>query len=150
MKVWAKYLLGVLLGILAAFILPTENPACLNVLAFLSELFIRVGRYIVVPLIFTTAICAVNKLRSSKLLLKTCLWTFLVIIISSLILTFVGLVSVLIVKLPRIPITVDIPSQVTHIDVKSMILSLFPVSGFNAIGEGSFLLVSLVFAFLIG
>lgn len=150
MKVWAKYLLGVALGILAAFILPTDNPACLNVLAFLSELFIRIGRYIVVPLIFTTEICAVNKLRSSKLLLKTFLWTGLVILASSLLLTFIGVISVLIVKLPRIPITVDIPSEVTHIDIKAMILSLFPVSGFNAISDGSFLLVSFVFAFLIG
>ena len=150
MKVWAKYLLGVALGILAAFILPTDNPACLNVLAFLSELFIRIGRYIVVPLIFTTAICAVNKLRSSKLLFKTFLWTGLVILASSLLLTFIGVISVLIVKLPRIPITVDIPSEVTHIDIKAMILSLFPVSGFNAISDGSFLLVSFVFAFLIG
>lgn len=64
--------------------------------------------------------------------------------------TLVGLVSILIVKLPRIPITVDIPSQVNHIDIKSMILSLFPISGFNAMLEGSFLLVSLVLAFLMG
>lgn len=150
MKVWIKYLIGLALGLLAAFILPTENAAFASAVAFLTELFIRVGRYVVVPLLFTSAIVAVNKLRSSKLLLKTTLLTVLIIVVSSLILTFVGLISILIVKLPRIPITVDVATDAFNLDVKGMILSLFPYSGFEALREGSFLLVCLVFAFIIG
>ena len=150
MKVWIKYLLGVALGILAAFILPTENAAFADSIAFLTELFIRVGRYVVVPLLFTSAIVAVNKLRTSKLLMKTTGLTLLIIVASSLILTLVGLASILLVKLPRIPITVDIATEAYHLDVKGMILSLFPYSGFDALREGSYLLVCLVFAFIIG
>ncbi|BDC94544.1 dicarboxylate/amino acid:cation symporter [Treponema bryantii] len=150
MKVWIKYLIGVALGILAAFILPTENAAFANAIAFLTELFIRVGRYVVVPLLFTSAIVAVSKLRTSKLLLKTTGLTVLIIVASSLILTLVGLASILMVKLPRIPITVDVATEAFSIDVKGLILSLFPYSGFEALREGSFLLVSLVFAFIIG
>ena len=149
MKVWIKYLIGLVFGVLAALILP-GNTAFTNAVAFLTELFIRVGRYVVIPLIFTSAIVAVNKLRSSKLLLKTTLLTVLIIVVSSLILTFVGLISILIVKLPRIPITVDVATDAFNLDVKGMILSLFPYSGFDALKEGSFLLVSLVFAFIIG
>ena len=126
MKVWIKYLLGVAFGVLAAFILPTENAVFANAVAFLTELFIRVGRYIVVPLIFTSAIVAVNKLRTSRLLWKTTGLTVLIIVLSSLIMTFVGLVSILLVKLPRIPITVDVATEMFHLDVKGMILSLFP------------------------
>ena len=143
-------MIGLALGLLAAFILPTENAAFASAVAFLTELFIRVGRYVVVPLLFTSAIVAVNKLRSSKLLLKTTLLTVLIIVVSSLILTFVGLISILIVKLPRIPITVDVATDAFNLDVKGLILSLFPYSGFDALREGSFLLVSLVFAFIIG
>ncbi len=150
MKVWIKYLIGLALGVLAAFILPTENAAFANAVAFLTELFIRVGRYVVVPLLFTSGIVAVSKLRSSKLLLKTTGLTFLIIVASSLILTLVGLASILIVKLPRIPITVDVATEAAHLDVKGMILSLFPYSGFDALREGSFLLVVFVFAFIIG
>ncbi len=150
MKVWIKYLIGVALGILAAFILPTENAAFASSIAFLTELFIRVGRYVVVPLIFTSAVVAVSKLRTSKQLLKTTGITFLIIAASSLILTFVGLISILIVKLPRIPITVDVATEAFSLDVKGMILSLFPYSGFEALREGSFMLVCLVFAFIIG
>lgn len=150
MKVWIKYLIGIVLGILAYFVLPIQNSTCISILNFLTELFLRIARYIVIPLIFSTGIVSINKLRSSKNLLKTSIWTFLTIICSSLIITIIGLVSILIVKLPRIPITVDIPSQIQNINVKSMILSLFPSSAFDSVREGSFLLVSLIFAFLIG
>ena len=150
MKVWIKYLIGVALGVLAAFILPTENAAFAESVTFLTELFIRVGRYVVVPLIFTSAVVAVSKLRTSKQLLKTTGLTFLIIAASSFILTFVGLISILIVKLPRIPITVDVATEIFTLDVKGMILSLFPYSGFEALREGSFLLVCLIFAFIIG
>ena len=149
MKVWIKYLIGVAFGVLAAFILP-GNAAISSAVAFLTELFIRVGRYIVIPLLFTSAIVAINKLRSSRLLLKTSLLTVLIIVASSLILTAVGLISILMVKLPRIPITVDTATEVFHLDVKGMILSLFPYSGFDALREGSFLLVCLVMAFVVG
>ena len=150
MKVWIKYLIGLALGVLAAFILPIENAAFADAVAFLTELFIRVGRYVVVPLLFTSATVAVCKLRTSKLLFKTIGLTFLIIVASSLILTVVGLSSILLVKLPRIPITVDVATEAFHLDVKGMILSLFPYSGFEALRDGSFLLVCLVFAFIIG
>ena len=150
MKVWIKYLIGVALGVLAAFILPTENAAFANAVSFLTELFIRIGRYVVVPLRFTSAIVAVSKLRTSKLLLKTTWLTVLIIVASSLILTLVGLISILLVKLPRIPITVDVATEAFNLNVKGLILSLFPYSGFEAVMEGSFLLVCLIFAFIIG
>lgn len=150
MKVWIKYLIGVAIGVLAAFVLPMDNPKCAEVISFLTDLFIRMGRYIVVPLLFTTGIVSINKLRSSKLLLKSTIWTFLIIILSTFILTVVGLLSIIIVKLPRIPITVDIATDVFHLDIKGLILSLFPFSAFDSLREGSFLLVSLIFAFLIG
>ena len=150
MKVWIKYLIGVALGVLAAFILPAENAAFANAVSFLTELFIRIGRYVVVPLLFTSAIVAVSKLRTSKLLLKTTWLTVLIIVASSLILTLIGLISILLVKLPRIPITVDVATEAFNLNVKGLILSLFPYSGFGALMEGSFLLVCLIFAFIIG
>ena len=62
MKVWIKYLIGVALGVLAAFLLPTDNAAFFSFVSFLSDLFIRMGRYIVLPLVFFTAIVALNNL----------------------------------------------------------------------------------------
>lgn len=150
MKVWVKYLIGIVLGLVVALILPVDNAVMANILSFLNELVIHIGRYVVVPLIFCTTIVSFNKLRSSKLMVKTSIWTFSIIIISTLLLTLVGILSILIVKLPRIPITVDTATDAFVLGVKNMILSLFPFSAFEAIREGSFLLVGFLFAALIG
>lgn len=150
MKVWIKYLIGIALGILSAVLLPLDSETGKSIILFLNELFVRFGRYIVVPLIFFTGIIATNKLRTSKLFLKTAGWTFLIVVVSSFLLTLVGLVSILMVKLPRIPITVDNVPEVSGIDVKAMILSLFPYSAFDSLREGSFLLISFLFAVFIG
>lgn len=150
MKVWVKFLLGIFLGILAALILPTGNASVYGCITFLTQLFVKFGRYILIPLVFTTAAVSVNKLRSSKLLWRTSKWTFGIIVLSSLMLTILGLISILIVKLPRIPITVDVAAEVPVLDVKGLFLSLFPESGINALTEGSYLLVCLVFAFVVG
>ena len=150
MKVWIKYIIGIALGLIVALILPVDNAVMAGILSFLNDLVIHIGRYVVVPLIFCTTIVSFNKLRSSKLILKTSSWTFSIIIISSLLLTFVGILSILTVKLPRIPITVDTSTDTFVLGVKNMILSLFPFSAFNSILEGSFLLVGFLFAALIG
>lgn len=150
MKVWMKYFIGAAIGILAAILLPWNNVTGSSIITFISTLCIRFGRYLVVPLIFTTVIVSINKLKMSGLVLKTSLWTGGIIIISSFILTLIGLFSVVIVKLPRIPITVDVSTEVASIDIKGMLLSLFPNSAFETLMNGSFLLVSFLFAIMIG
>ena len=150
MKVWIKYLIGIALGLLTAILLPVDSVAGANIIKFLTDLFIRFGRYLVVPIIFSSAIISINKLRTSRLLLKSTAWTSGIIVISSLLLALVGLVSILIVKLPRIPITNELAGQISGIDVKALILALFPYSAFDALKEGSFLLVAFLFGALIG
>ena len=150
MKVWIKYLIGIALGILTALLLPVDSAAGTSAVTFLTELFIRFGKYLVVPIIFSSAIISINKLRTSKLLLKSTAWTAGFMVISSLLLAFVGLVSILLIRLPRIPITNELAGEIAGIDVKALILSLFPDSAFDALKEGSFLLVSFLFGAIIG
>ena len=149
MKVWIKYLIGIALGVVSALVLPLDGAKSSEVLGFLTQLFINFGRYLVIPIVFSSVIVSICKLRSSKLILKTTIWTFSIIVISSLLLTLVGLLAISIVKLPRIPITIDGAPELVNINLKSLILSLFPLSAFDSLTEGSFLLVSFVFAFLI-
>src|SRR5574344_2168109 len=104
MKLWIKYLIGALLGVAFAFVLPSGNASIVAAVEFITEIVCRFGRYMVVPVVFFTAIIAFNRLRENKLLIKTGVWTGGVVVVSSFILTMVGLVSILFVKLPRIPI----------------------------------------------
>ncbi len=150
MKVWIKYLIGIALGVITALLLPADSVSAASVITFLTDLFVRFGRYLVVPIVFSSAIISINKLRTSKILLKSTAWTSGFIVVSSLMLALVGLLSILIVKLPRIPITNELAGEVAGIDVKALILRLFPDSSFSALKEGSFLLVSFLFGCLIG
>ncbi|MBR5646729.1 MAG: dicarboxylate/amino acid:cation symporter [Treponema sp.] len=150
MKVWIKYFIGIVLGIICALFLPASSVKAAEILSFLTDLFIRIGRYIVVPLVFASGIVAVNKLRSSKMIGKTVLWTFLIIVVSSLFLTFMGIISIVLFRLPRIPIIGDTTSEVVSIDVKSLILSLFPNSAYESLVQGTFIGAAFLFAFFVG
>ena len=71
MKVWLKFLIGSILGAICALVLPFENKALFSFLELVTEIVIRFGRYMVIPLMFFTAVIAFNRLRDTKLLIKT-------------------------------------------------------------------------------
>lgn len=150
MKVWIKYLIGVVIGIFFALVLPVSNPKVSEVVSFITEIAIRFGRYMVIPVIFFTGITAFNRLRETKLLFKTGIWTAVVTVVSSFILTLVGLLSILIVKLPRIPITIENAAETANLNIQDLIRSLFPYSAFESLNNGTFLLATMFFALLIG
>ncbi|MDE5898888.1 MAG: cation:dicarboxylase symporter family transporter [Treponemataceae bacterium] len=150
MKVWIKYLIGALFGVACAFILPTDNSGIAAAVQFVTEIITRFGCYMIIPVVFFSAITAFNRLRETKLLLKTGVWTGGIIAASSLLLAVVGLLSILIVKLPRIPITVDTVSEIPSLNVGQLVRAVFPYSAFESISNGTFILPAFFFAFLIG
>lgn len=180
MKLWIKFLIGAILGVIFSFILPTDNETVKYVIKFITEIVIRFGRYMVVPVVFCSVIIAFNKLRESKSLLKTAGWTSSIIVISSLLLTFVGLISIAIVHLPRIPVmntNSETVSQVVQEDmlfktisdalhgspenltnqlsvptlsIENLFRAILPYSAFDSIANGTFVLASFFFAMLIG
>ena len=83
MKIWIKYLLGCILGIIAALILPTENLVLQRVIAFLTDFAIRFGRYMLLPLLFFSMTISVCNLREDKKLLKVAFQTVGIVILSS-------------------------------------------------------------------
>ena len=89
---------------------------------------------------------AVFKLRNSNQLTKTALWTIGAILGTTLILTVLGLISILIFKLPRIPITGEKMTDLPSIVLKKMVMQLLPYSGFNSIADGAYLLPCFIFA----
>lgn len=150
MKVWIKYLIGIVLGITAAFILPLNIPSVDSAVSTLSEIAIRFGRYALIPLLFFGTAMSMFNLRNKKHILKTSLWTAGTLIGSTLILVALGLISILIVALPRIPITGEKISEVPAINIKEMILSVFPFSGFDSFKDGIFLLPVFFLAAFVG
>lgn len=150
MKVWIKYLIGIILGILAAFILPLNIPIVTSFVSSCSEFAARFGRYTLLPLLFFGVAMGVFKLRKNKLLGKTALWTIGTILGTTLILTLLGLLSILIIKLPRIPITGEKMTDIPNIDVHSVIMQILPFSSFDSLKDGIYLLPCFIFAGFIG
>ncbi len=146
MKLWVKYLLAMILGVATAFILPANNPEVTAIINALHEFAIRFGRFTLVPLLFFGISVAVFKLRSSKQLIKTASWTTMTILGTTAILCVLGLLSILIVKLPRIPITGEKITEIPSLGLKNFIMQIFPYSGFDAIKDGSYLLPCFIFA----
>lgn len=150
MKIWIKYLLGVILGFIASFAFPASSPQTLSTVSFIAEIFLRLGFYILIPLLTSSVIISAFNLSDSKMLLKSAFWTAIIITGSSLLLTFIGLFSVIFIKLPRIPITVEKLSSVTVLDISELIRKAFPASSLSSLSDGLFLLPVFIFSLVIG
>ncbi|MBQ0040101.1 MAG: dicarboxylate/amino acid:cation symporter [Treponema sp.] len=150
MKLWLKYLIGIGVGLVLAVILPPSSVQSKAALDFIVDIVIRFGRYTLVPVLFFSVAVSAFKLREEKQLFKTSIWTVSVIVCSSLGLMILGLVSALIVKLPRIPITTEKISEVVPFTWQVLVSKIFPYSGFEALIDGLYLFPCFVFAFLAG
>ena len=150
MKLWLKYLIGAALGFAAALILPFDSLQETAVLSFLTDLIVRIGRYALLPLLFFSGIMAIYRMHEDSLLLRASIWTGATIVLSSLLLTVLGFLSILIVRLPRIPITTERVNEIASVDLKAFCQEVFPFSAFEALTKGQFLLPTFVFALTIG
>lgn len=149
-KLWLKYLIGVVLGLAVFFVFKFNTSRSVDTLTFITEIAIRIGRYCVVPLVCFTGAVAFFELIQSKLIFKTVIWTAIVSVASSLILSIIGVVAILIVKLPRIPITVERATDTVSLGITDMIRSLFPYSSIETLLNGNFLFAPFLFALCIG
>ena len=150
MKIWLKYLIAIAVGILSAFFIPSDNAAVMGALNFIVEMVIRFGRYLIVPLLFFSIAYACYNLRNENLIGKTALWTFGSILLSSFGLMLLGLVSILIFKIPRLPINFEKVTDIPNFNWKDLLTNLFPYSGFEALLNGSYLLPCFIFAGFVG
>ena len=150
MRIWLKYLIAMVIGAASAVFLPPESAGAQALLDFVVELVMRFGRYTLLPVLFFSIATACFKLRDEKLMLKTGVWTFGTILVSSFALMLLGLLSALIIRLPRIPITIEKVSEVPVFNWHSLLTKIFPYSGFEALIDGAYLLPCFVFAGLAG
>jgi Na+/H+-dicarboxylate symporter len=91
----------------------------------------------------TISVC---NLREENKLFKVFLQTVAVIVLSSFVLMFIGLISALLIKLPRIPISGEKLSTPIILGLSEKILNLLPDSPFEALLDGAFLVPLYVFA----
>ena len=150
MKLWLKLLIGSILGICIGFIIPSDNQALLDNMAWLSELFIRIGRYVLVPMLVFSLTIAVYELRQDKKFWGLVLKTFPVMIICSAFVITAGIAAVRIFPPGRIPIDFE-QAEAISLNTANNVMAIFPSNMFAAItGDGVYLLPACIFAFFLG
>jgi len=150
MKIWIKLLVGSALGIVLGFIAP-ENQRFMEVLAWLEQFVLRVGRYALVPVLFFSLSIGIFELRKDGRFWPMVLKNVLLIATISAVVITVGVLATLAFSPARIPIMAVEQLELTRFDVAGSVMELFPFNMFSAlVGEGVFLLPFYVFAFFLG
>ena len=107
MKIWIKYLIGSVLGIIIAAISSSDSAFFNAAVDFAANIAIQFGRYSLYPVLFFGFTVSISKLRESRSLLKLSIYIAVFIILSSLLAALLGLISISISSPPRIPIFVE-------------------------------------------
>jgi Na+/H+-dicarboxylate symporter len=140
MKIWIKYLAGIIIGAAFALIVPQQNPTVLAVIQYLSDLAVQFGRYSLYPVLFFSFTIGVYELRESKSLFRLGAITTAIIIITTILLAVTGLFSVLIRNPSRIPIFVEGATEIGKVGIGESLKQLLPSSPFEAFTNGLFIL----------
>ena len=150
MKVWIKFLIGAVLGMIIGFLLP-ETPGVFSALLWLEKLAIGIGRYAVIPVLVFSLAIAVYELRMDEQFWPMFLKNFLLINVISIFVIFSGIVVTTIFSPERIPIETVEQVEVLGLSVAENIIDIFPSNMFSVLaGSGSYLFPVCVFAFFLG
>ena len=151
MKIWLKYLLGIIIGITLGVLISPENTVFRSSLEFLSKLTINIGRYTVFPIVFFGIGYGTFKLKQEKITGRIYLKTGIAILISSTILVLLSTGIVLLFSPDRIPIIIENKISYSFPGYKNILFSVFPMSLFQIFSENhNFLLPSAFLGFLLG
>jgi len=143
-------LIGSAIGILIGFVAP-ESQRFMEVLAWLEQFVLRVGRYALVPVLAFSLAIGVYELRRNGQFWPMFLKNFLMIAAISAFVILVGVLVTLALSPSRIPIMAEEQLETIGLDVAGGIMELFPFNMFGALaGEGVYLLPLYVFAFFLG
>ena len=145
MKIWLKYLIGIALGVTFALVAGAENTLFVQASEFLSKAAIQFGRYALYPAVFFGFTLSIFELRENRSLFKLALITSLIICVAALLLSFIGLLSVIIHTPTRIPIFVESISDIQALGIKESLLQLLPSSSFEAVINGTYILPLCIF-----
>lgn len=150
MKTPYKYLIGIGIGLVAGFFLPAADTAA-QIVNLLAELAMRLGRYLILPLIFFSLPVAVTKLRREQALSTVLTRTALYALTTAAALTIVGTLIAWLGNFGRIPVIPGTSPEMEVASLMDLLRSIFTFNGFSAlVGDPSFLLPLIVPAFIIG
>ncbi|GBU27069.1 hypothetical protein R84B8_00590 [Treponema sp. R8-4-B8] len=150
MKVWVKFLVGSVLGMIIGFLLP-DNESVFAALSWFEKLAIGIGRYTVIPVLVFSLTIAVYELRMDEQFWPIILKNILFIITAAIFVIFTGIAATMIFTPGRIPIETVEQVEVLNLNIGDNLLDIFPSNMLSVIATGGIYLFPVcVFAFFFG
>lgn len=150
MKIWIKYLIGIVLGITIAFLFPQDSELANNIINFLQEIAIKTSKYSLFPFLFFTLILGTYKLKESSSIFKIICFSAIFILVVSFLCSMFALLSITLFSSPRVPIFQEEGALNATLGMRDAFLRIFPPNAFLAFSESLFLLPICIFAVFIG
>jgi Na+/H+-dicarboxylate symporter len=150
MKIWVKLLVGAIFGVVLGFMLPfEESPSFAHAIEILSQLALRIGRYVAPPLVVFSLTVAIYELRQQGRFWRLVGKSLLVILATSVIVLTFGIgVTRLFFSNGRIPIIVESAAEIPPLSAEQSAFELFPSNMLSVLaGDGLFIFPLCVFAF---
>jgi Na+/H+-dicarboxylate symporter len=152
MKIWIKYLIAIITGFFLSRYIPESlfsDPGPL--LQTISRVILRIGTYLLFPLLFFSMAYGFYSLRIEKRVLPVLLKTLGIILATGILLTLLGLVSVLILSPDRIPVIIESDKIYSFPGPLEIFHSLFPENLFSIFDDAAPFLFPVAFlALLLG
>jgi len=150
MKTPYQYLLGISIGIGAGLLLKPSD-SLVEILQTIVDVCLRIGRYMVLPLIFFSFPVAVTKLRRTRKLGQVFQYSAYYTIVTSLLLTLLGTLLAWMLDFGRLSVIPGTAPDINFYDLKRVLHEIFSQNSFRVlIGNPSFLLPLIVPAFFLG
>lgn len=153
MKIWIKYLVASILGIIIAILLPSNLLEDTSFFDLFTKIIINIGVYAIIPFFFFSIGEGVNTLRQEGRLIKQLSKTMLYGILATVIVTFssVLVIAFMIIAKMKIPSIQQTAVISAGVDLLEGLAAVFPSNVFSVFSfESRFILPLYVFAFFLG
>ncbi len=151
MKIWVKYLIGLVLGIIAGIVFSNSSSAAVQAVKPYADIFIHIGRYSFYPLVFFSLTIGIHELLLNKKFFVIHRNTFLMIITAAFFTTIIGISITLLFSPERIPVLLEKKTVETIMPLSEQLFSIFPKNLFIIFSDnGNFILPTVFLALLLG
>ncbi len=151
MKIWVKYLAGLILGLIAGIIFSNNSAAALQVVKPFVDIFINIGRYSFYPLVFFSLTIGVHELLLNKKFFQIHKNAIIIMVAAVFFSTILGVLITLVFSPERIPVLLEKKSVEVFPPLSSQIFAIFPKNLFSIFADnGNFLIPTAFLALLLG
>jgi len=151
MKIWIKYLIGLILGLVAGIIFSNNSASALQVVKPFVDVFINIGRYSFYPLVFFSLTIGVHELLLNKRFFQVYKNAIGVMVVTVFFSTILGALITLIFSPERIPVILERKTVETLPTFYSQLLEIFPKNLFSVFSDsGNFIIPTVFLALILG